>query len=133
MKFLLLLTGIVLFCSCKQSVLNQKLTGSDSLVVEFFHPGTDSIARTVQTRQPHAISRMIEFVDAKGTEPKKCGYDGAMSFYAKGQRVLPVLFKYSVDSCRHFVFELDGKLMGAKMKNEAKDFLESLEAGRDTY
>jgi hypothetical protein len=133
MKFLILLASIVLLYSCKSSALKEKLSASDSLVVEFFHPGTDSITRTVQTTQQHAIKRMIKFVDAKETEQFKCGYDGNIIFFSKTQPILPMKFEYRIDSCRHFVFDLDGKVMTSKMKNEAKDFLESLEAGKDTY
>jgi hypothetical protein len=133
MKFLALLVSVVLLYSCKSSALKEKLSVSDSLVVEFYYPGTDSIARTVQTKQQHAIDRMIGFVDAKSTGQYKCGYDGNIIFFAKGKPVVPMLFKYKNDSCRHFAFELDGKLMSSRMKNEAADFLESLEAGRDTY
>jgi hypothetical protein len=133
MKFLVLLAGMVVLYSCKSSALKERLSVSDSLVVEFYHPNTDSIKRTVQTTQKHSIDRMIDFVDTKSTEQYKCGYDGNIIFFAKGRPVLPMLFKFKEDSCRHFVFELDGKLMSSRMKNEAKDFLESLEAGKDTY
>jgi hypothetical protein len=79
------------------------------------------------------LDKVIDFVDAKPAEEFKCGYDGNLIFFSKGQAILPVVFKYKEKDCRHFLFELDGKLVIAKINNEAADFLESLEQGKIFY
>jgi len=76
---------------------------------------------------------MLDFVDSKAAEGFKCGYDGNLTFFSNGQPLLPVVFKYKEASCRHFLFEFDGKLMSNKLSNEAADFLESLEKGNNQY
>lgn len=72
-------------------------------------------------------------MDAKSTEELKCGYDGNLVFYSKGEALLPVVFKYKDKNCRHFLFERDGKLQSTKISNEAADFLESLNTGKNYY
>ena len=72
---------------------------------------------------------MTSFIDRKAAEEYKCGYDGNLIFYKGGQAVLPVVFKYKDASCRHFMFELDGKVQSTKMNQEGADFLGDLEKG----
>ena len=91
------------------------------------------IIKTVQTAESKAINRMIEFIDAKETEQLKCGYDGKMFFYHKGQKIQEVDFKMKNDSCNHFAFLVNGNLMSTKMSGEAIDFLNALEQGMPTY
>ena len=76
---------------------------------------------------------MIDFMDAAATENFKCGYDGKIFFYNKGQRIQEVDFKMSDEACNHFAFLLNGKLMSTKMKSEAIDFLDALERGLPFY
>jgi hypothetical protein len=121
------------FTSCSNSAISKKLSGSDSLVINFYAPNSDSIIKkTVQATDHDAIHKMTDFIDKKATNEVKCGYDGNLIFFSKGQPLLPVVFKYREAGCRHFSFELDGKLMSTSMNNEAADFLESLEKG-DIY
>ena len=72
-------------------------------------------------------------MDAKTVENYKCGYDGKMFFYSKGQPVQEVDFKLSNETCNHFAFLLNGKLMCTKMIGEAVDFLNALEKGMLYY
>jgi hypothetical protein len=37
------------------------------------------------------------------------------------------------DSCQHFAFLLNGKLVSTRMSNEAVDFLDALERGMPYY
>lgn len=129
----LFLAAILCITSCSHSPVSKKLAGSDSLVVNFYAPGTDSAAKTFNTTDKNAIRKLIQFVDKKPSEQFKCGYDGNFIFYANDKAVLPVVFQYKNKECRHFVFELDGQLMSTRLNNEAFDFLESLEAGRSWY
>jgi len=94
---------------------------------------SDSIIKTVSTTENTAINKVVDFIDAKPTEEFKCGYDGNLIFFSKGQVLLPVVFKYKDANCRHFLFESEGKVMSTKMNNEAADFLESLEQGKIFY
>jgi len=91
------------------------------------------VTKTVQTTESNSMNRMIDFIDAKETEQFKCGYDGKMFFYHNGQEIQEVDFKMKNDSCNHFAFLLNGKLMKTKMNSEAVDFLDALEKGLPTY
>ena len=134
MKFYLLvgLTSI-LFCSCKQSAIRQNFSSADSLVIHFKDEQAGVVTKTVQTAESKAINRMIEFIDARETEQFKCGYDGKMFFYTKGQKMQEVDFKMKNDSCNHFAFLLNGNLISTKMSGEAIDFLNALEQGMPIY
>src|SRR6185295_3303629 len=118
---------ILVTVGCKNSAITKKLSASDSLVITFNVPNSDSIIKTVSTTENNAINKVIDFLDDKPAEEFKCGYDGNLIFFSKGQTILPVVFKYKEKDCRHFLFELDGKLVSTKINNEAADFLESLE------
>ena len=122
-----------LFCSCKQSAVRQSFSSADSLVIHFKDEQAAVVTKTVQTAESKAISRMIDFIDAKPTELFKCGYDGKMFFYNKGQKIQELDFKMKNDSCNHFAFLLNGNLMSTKMSGEAIDFLNALEQGMPTY
>jgi len=134
MKFLLfVLFAGVLFCSCKQSAITKSFSSADSVVVHFKDEQAATVTKTVQTAEAKAIRRIIEFMDAGETEQFKCGYDGKMFFYKGGQQMQEVDFKMKNDSCNHFAFLLDGKLMSTKMSREAVDFFDALEKGLPTY
>jgi hypothetical protein len=128
-----LLSMAVGSASCSNSAVAKKLSGSDSLAITFNMLNSDSIIKTVSTTENNAINKVVDFIDAKPTEEFKCGYDGNLIFFSKGQVLLAIVFKYKDANCRHFLFELDGKLMSTKMNNEAADFLESLEQGKIFY
>lgn len=128
----ILFSGII-FCSCKPSPVKQSFSSADSLVIHFKDEQAAVVTRTVQTAESKAIRRIIEFIDAKETELFKCGYDGKMFFYDKGKQIQELDFKMKNDSCRHFAFLLNGKLVSTRMSNEAVDFLDALERGMPYY
>ena len=133
LKQLILLLAVISLAACNNSSLSKKLKGSDSLAISFYYPNTDSVVQTVNTTEQKAIRRLLQFVDSKETEQYKCGYDGTMTFFIQGKLVLPVVFKYSEEGCRHFLFDEDNKLRSTKMSNEAADFLKSLAEGKSWY
>ncbi len=124
---------LISFCSCQQSAIKQSFSSSDSLVIHFKDEQAGVVTKTVQTTESNAMNRLIEFIDSKETEQFKCGFDGKMFFYHKGEKIQEVDFKMKNDSCNHFAFLLNGKLMSTKMNNEAVDFLDALEKGLPTY
>ena len=132
-KILPVLITIMVVTGCKQSAIKQSFSSTDSLVIHFKDEQAGVITKTVQTAESKAIERMIEFIDAKETGQVKCGYDGKMFFYNRGQKIQEVDFKMKNDSCNHFAFLLDGKLMSTKMNSEAVDFLDALEKGMPVY
>ena len=128
----ILFIGMIV-CSCKPSPVKQSFSSADSLVIHFKDEQAGVVNKTVQTAESKAIRRIIEFIDAKETELFKCGYDGKMFFYNRGKQIHEVDFKMKNDSCNHFSFLLNGKLVSTRMKNEAIDFLDALERGMPYY
>ena len=133
MRIATLYLVIILLSSCSRSATGKKLAGCDSLIITFNAPNSDSVINVVSTTETKAISKLARFVDGKPTEQYKCGYDGNMIFFKGGRQVLPVVFKYSEEGCRHFLFDLDNKVMSCQMSNEAADFLKSLATGNNWY
>jgi len=133
MRNILFFILLISFCSCQQSAIKQSFSSADSLVIHFKDEQAGVVTKTVQTTESNAMNRLIEFIDSKETEQFKCGFDGKMFFYHKGEKIQEVDFKMKNDSCNHFAFLLNGKLMSTKMNNEAVDFLDALEKGLPTY
>lgn len=134
MRFLFYLLLIGFFLSaCQSSVISKNFSPADSLVIHFKDEHAGLITRTVQTAEPKAIRRVVEFIDAKEEESHDCGYDGKMFFYKEGEKIQEVDFKMKNDSCNHFAFLLDGKLVNTKMSSEAADFFDALEQGLPFY
>jgi len=127
MKIISGITIAVFLFSCgSKSAISKKLSGSDSLVITFNVPNSDSVIKTVSTTEKKAIRKLAGFMNGKKGEEAACGFDGNMIFYSKGEILLPVVFQYNEEGCRHFLFEMDNKVMNTKMSNEAVDFLKSL-------
>jgi hypothetical protein len=126
-------TLLILITGCTQSGVRQSFSSADSLVIYFKDERAGLVTKTVQTTESKAISRMIDFIDARETEAFKCGYDGKMFFFNKGKPMQEVDFKMTNDSCDHFSFLLNNKLMYTRMNNEAVDFLDALEKGLPAY
>ena len=127
---LLFLFGAILFLyGCKQSAITQSFSLADSLVIHFKNEEAGIVTKTVETAEAQAIKKVTGFLDADTTENFKCGYDGKMFFYSKGQQLQEVDFQMNDASCRHFLFLMDGKLVATKMDDEAVNFLKSLEKG----
>ena len=126
---------IVCFNSCSNhdSVITKQLSESDSLVINFNIPQTDSIAKTITTTESKAINKLIMYADAKTAEACKCRYDGNLMFYKNSILVGDVSFNYSGDGCRHFIMLVNDKLILTAMSNEAADFLKSLAEGQGYY
>lgn len=134
MRYLsLLILPAIFFSSCKQSAITSSFSAADSLVIYFKNEQAGEITKTVQAAESKAISRVIEFIDAKESEAFKCGYDGKMFFYNKGEKMQEVDFKMKDATCNHFSFLLNGKLVNTKMSSEAADFFDALEKGMPVY
>jgi hypothetical protein len=134
MKWCLWLCFIVaLSVSCRSSSVNLIFSPADSLVIYFKNEQQGKITRTVQTAEAHAIRRVIEFIDGEKSPLYKCGYDGKMYFFKKGEKMQEVDFKMKDAACNHFAFVLNGQLMSTKMSSEAVDFFDALEKGLSAY
>jgi hypothetical protein len=128
--FLLFIASIT---GCKQSPVRQSFSPADSLVIHFKDELVGVVKKTLETTEWKAINRVIEFMDAKETGQFKCVYDGKMFFYKEGKQIQEVDFKMRNDSCNHFAFLLDGKLIRTKMSHEAVDFFDAIERGVSYY
>lgn len=126
---------IALFCfSCgKRSAVSKKLSDCDSLAITFNAPDTDSVISVHTVADKKAIRKLAGFLSGKAGEFEECGYDGHMIFYKEGKEEMPVVFKYSEESCQHFVYRMEGNKVSARMGNEATNFLKSLAEGKDFY
>ena len=129
----LFLIPLYFLFSCNPSPVKQSFSSADSLVIHFKNEQEGVVTKTIQTTETKAIHRIVDFMDATTVEHYKCGYDGKMFFYSKGQPVQEADFKMSEEACNHFSFLLDGKLVNTKMKTEAVDFLNALEKGTSFY
>ena len=134
MRYLLVLACLILLYSCNRSAISKEISGSDSLVINFNEPNSNNIiAKTVATTESSAIRRFSQLLNGKKTELFKCGYDGNMMFFAKGQKKADIAFKFSEEVCRHFIYESNGKLTALHMSHEAVDLLKSLSEGKTWY
>ncbi|MDP9230172.1 MAG: hypothetical protein M3O67_05825 [Bacteroidota bacterium] len=130
---LVLIGAISILASCNTSAVYKKIADSDSLVIEFKDVRSNSIVKTVTTNTKVAINKIIDFVDRQASENYKCGYDGKLIFFSKGQAIQHIDFMKSDVNCRHFSFLLNDKLTSTIMTAEAAAFFDSLEQGRDFY
>lgn len=135
MRIVLFLAIVITLASCggSGSAVSKQLSGSDSLVINFNIPQTDSNAKTMTTTESKAIKKLLNYVDGKAGEAYKCGYDGNLMFYKNGTLAGDVSFNYSGDDCHHFIMLIGDKLTPTAMSNEAADFLKSLAAGNSWY
>ncbi|MBM3415381.1 MAG: hypothetical protein FJY20_02830 [Bacteroidetes bacterium] len=133
MKMIFVVAVWILLLSCRNSAITKKLKGSDSLVITFNAPNSDSVINTVSTTETKAIQKLARFLDGKPSDKKDCGFDGNMLFFKAGIQVMPVVFKYSKTDCRQFTYDLDNTVMKTGMSNEAADFLKSLAEGKNWY
>ncbi|MEO7923613.1 MAG: hypothetical protein ABIR30_08035 [Chitinophagaceae bacterium] len=128
----LLIAGLLLISCSDNSAVSKKLSGSDSLIINFKDISSGRITKSLVTTELKAIKRLQQFVAGKSTEEYKCGYNGSLLFYEKGNLVSDVSFNYAKD-CAHFLLSVQEKLVSTKMSNEAADFLVGLEQGKDWY
>jgi hypothetical protein len=128
MKLIIAFAAAIFFISCSNSPLVSQLEDSDSVAVKFTAPGSGSVIKEVGTSEPYAIKDLLRFAGSQETEQFKCGYDGNILFYKKGNLAGDVSFNYTGDGCQHFLIEANGKLTATKMSNEAIDFLKALAA-----
>lgn len=130
----ILFSFVLILVSCsKQSAVSSKLSGCDSVVITFQVPDSDSIINRVAATDKKAIRQLAGYLNGKEVKQDNCGFDGKIDFFEKGETVLTTVFRYSPDSCRRFLYDLDGKVMKAKISNEALDFLQSLAGGKNSY
>ena len=130
--FLVVLTGLF-FSSCSsKSPIAKQLAGSDSLVITFNVPGTDSVSNIVTTTDTRAIAKLAGYLGGKEQPKPDCGFGGNMLFFKGGHQVLPVVFHASKD-CSYFMYEMENKLLYTKVGGEAGKFLKSLNEGKNWY
>lgn len=127
------LPGALLAGCGKGSATSQALAGCDSVVITFNIPNGDSVVNRVSTTEKNAIKKLAAYLEGKELKQQDCGFDGNLTFFKSGEAILPVVFQYNTDSCRRFLFSLEGKTISTKMSNDAADFLKSLAEGRDWY
>lgn len=134
MKILFCSVLVMLCFSCgKPSAVSKKLSGCDSLVITFNAHNSDSIMNIVNTTEKKAIRKLSNFIKGDNTMQYKCGYDGSMVFYKKGEKMMAVVFNYSENGCRNFLYDMDNILISTRMGNEAVSFLQSLATGKNWY
>lgn len=130
---IIILAAIIISFSCNNSSPTyKKLSVSDSLIINFNRPQSDTIAKTISTTEKVAIKKLAGFIDSEASPAYKCGYNGNILFYDNGSLVADVAFNYG-EGCRHFIQIISDQLSSTKMSNEAADFLQSLAEGKSWY
>lgn len=124
---------VFLFSCGRQSAISKKLSDSDSLVITFNMPYSDSVINKVSTTEKKAIRKLSGFLSGKQEAGYKCGFDGNMIFYRQGEILLTVIFQYSKKNCRYFLFDIDNKVMSFSMSEEAASLIQSLAEGKSWY
>lgn len=133
MRLLFFFCTILLLISCSNnSAISKKLSGCDSLIINFTDSSSGAVVRSVETTEITAIKKLRQFVNGKKAEDFKCGYNGNLLFFEKGKLVSDISFNYA-EGCRHFLLSVEEKLASTNMSNEAADFLKGLAEGRDWY
>jgi hypothetical protein len=132
---ILLLVFLIFFASCTvRTGVQKELSGSDSLVVNFFDTQTYEISKTVTTTEKKAINELSRFVDGKELGLKSCNYDGFLLFFKSDSMIANVGFHYNHDSCQVFVIKKDHNSFDVRsMSKKAADFMKSLAEGRSWY
>jgi hypothetical protein len=125
MKWIALLLICISAASCKQTAVKQKLSGTDSVMVQFFDDKSGMIYNAVTSTEKSAIKKLASFMDSRSVTPMKCGSSGKVQFFSKHRLILDATYINKTD-CRYFSYELEGKLQHVAMSNEAADFLKSL-------
>ena len=126
MKWLLIITLTISFLSCKQTAVEEKLSTTDSVMVQFFDDKSGMIYNAVTSTETSAIRKLVSFLDSRSVTPMKCGSSGKVQFFSKHQLILDATYINKGEQCRYFSYELEGKLQHVGMSNEAADFLRSL-------
>lgn len=124
MRAILLLAVLsVCFFSCSsKSPIAKQLAGSDSLVITFNVPGTDSVSNIVTTTDTRAIAKLAGYLGGKEQPKPDCGFGGNMLFFKGGQQVLPVVFQTTKD-CSYFMYEMENKLLYTEVGEKPGSFL----------
>lgn len=128
-----LVVSVFLFSCGNKSAITKKLSLSDSLVISFNIPNTDSIINMVSTTEKKAIQKLAGYPDSKKAEVSGCGFDGNMIFYRQGEIIMPLVFQFQQKGCRQFIFENDNETKSTLMSDEASDFLNSLLQEKNWY
>lgn len=126
MKWLLIVSFMFFVASCKQTAVEQKLSGTDSVMVQFFDAKSGMIYNAVTSTEKSAIKKLSSFMEGRTVTPMKCGPNGKVQFFSKSQLLLDATYHSATADCRYFSFDLDGKLQYVGMSNEAADFLQDL-------
>ncbi len=114
--------------SCKQTAVQQKLSVTDSVMVQFFNEDGLIYKAITSTEEP-AIKKLSSFMDNRSVTPAKCGSSGKVLFYSDRRLLLDVTYHLISEECRYFTYTMDGRLLHVAMSNEAADFLTSLREG----
>jgi hypothetical protein len=109
--------------------MQKKLSGCDSLAVNFNRPGQDLIENSLQTVERKAIREISGYVGAVSSKKTDCVPEGNMMFYKKGILQADISFHYSSDSCRCFIETENGELRYFEMNHTAVDFFRNLSSG----
>jgi hypothetical protein len=134
MKAISCIIASFMLLSCgNNSAISKKLSGSDSLVITFNVPNTDSVINTLSTTEKKAIRKLAGFLNGEELKNDRCGFDGNMIFFNKGEILEQVIFQYSEKNCRHFLFEMDNKAVNTSMSKDAEELLKSLKEGKAFY
>lgn len=128
----ILLSTLLLACAGKESAVSRQLASADSVVVNFNAASGSTIEKTISATDAVAIKKLKRFLNGKTAPAYKCGYNGNLQFFSKGNLLGDFSFNYT-QGCQHFIQLKEGQLQPTQMSEEAADFLKSLAEGRSWY
>jgi hypothetical protein len=120
----------IVFIACKPAAYPKLVTNiknADSVLVQFFEPGTLKNLKFKVSNEALGITKLTEYIEGSGKGAKNtCPVDGYICFYEKGKKLLTATLQYRND-CWQLNPELDGKIVYIAMQAEGKTFFTALE------
>jgi hypothetical protein len=131
-QIILILLAAAGFASCNDTgkQFKERNAGADSIAINFFKTGgnMDTVTAVKIIRNKTTIDELTAIIGASATSINdKCGFEGSIHFF-KNDRVIQDVFFSSSESCRQFLFRLNGRDAATELDDTAREFLSALKS-----
>jgi len=129
-QIILILLAGVSFAACNDAgkQFKERNAGADSIAINFFKAGgkMDTVTAVKIIRDKLSIDELTGMIAASTTSiNSKCTFNGSIHFF-KNDRVVQDVFFSNDESCRQFVFRLNGHDEATALDEKARDLLMTL-------